>query len=196
MLRVLIDKVRDYYLRKNQPYLSILYTSMMMAAYYGLFRIGELAESKHAILWNDVNMGKNKGKILMVLQSSKMHRKSEPPQCVKIYAIDEKEIKWATDVDKYCPHRILTKYRKARGKPIDLKEQFFVFRDHSPVKSANFRAVLKKMIKKIGLDPVNYDTHSFHIGHATDLFSMGMSVEDSKKIGRWKSNIVYDYLRA
>ena len=126
MLRVMIDKLRDYYLNKNQPVLVKLYVAMMMTAYYGLFRIGELTQSKHAILFDDIHMGHNKGKIMLVLRSSKTHKKSQPPQCMKINAIEEKEIKWATDINHYYPHKILTDYRHLREESVHDNEQFFV----------------------------------------------------------------------
>ena len=46
----------------------------------------------------------------------------------------------------------------------------------------------------IGLEEVNYDTHSLRIGCAKDLQKAGLSVESIKDIGRWKSNAVYQYL--
>lgn len=74
-------------------------------------------------------------------------------------------------------------------------EQFFIFRDNSDMQTAQFRTVLKKMIGKVGLDPANYDTHSFHISRATDLFKMGNPIESIKKFGRWCSNSIYKYSR-
>ena len=51
------------------------------------------------------------------------------------------------------------------------------------------------MIARADLDYKNYDTHSLQIGRATDLFKMGVPVEDIKKAGRWVSNSVFKYLR-
>ena len=68
----------------NQPYLSILYQAIISTAYYGLFRIGELATGTHPVLAKDVHIGHNKNKILFVLRTSKTHWLDVKPQTVKI----------------------------------------------------------------------------------------------------------------
>lgn len=50
-------------------------------------------------------------------------------------------------------------------------------------------------IEAAGLNKDLYDTHSFRSGCATDLSKMGIPVEDIKKIGRWRSNSVYEYFK-
>ena len=37
--------------------------------------------------------------------------------------------------------------------------------------------------------------HGLRAGRAVDLLRMGVSFETIKKLGHWKSNIVYEYLR-
>ena len=39
---ILFEVEREYYLKMNQPYLSILYKAIFSLAYYSLFRVGEL----------------------------------------------------------------------------------------------------------------------------------------------------------
>ena len=55
--------------------------------------------------------------------------------------------------------------------------------------------VLKRAIKAIGLDPNLYSIHSMRLGRGTDLEKQGISIPLIKKIGRWKSNAVYKYLK-
>ena len=74
-------------------------------------------------------------------------------------------------------------------------EQFFVFRDQSPVTATHFRMILKKALVHLGLDESMYNLHSFRIGHCGDLYDPGISMETIKKLGRWKSSIVYNYLK-
>ena len=168
---------------------------MTVTAYYGLFRVGQIAESQHALKYDDVCKGRKKDKILFILRSSKCHRWGNPPQCVKISAIEEKEAWWWTDTKVYCLYHIVKEYWKLRGEPIYEDENFFVFGDHRPVKGDNFWGTLRRMLELIGLDSSIYDTHSFCIGHATDLYRMGTLVETIKQIGRWRSNSVYKYLK-
>ena len=40
LLRVIVDRVDNYFNRKSQPFLAKLFKAMMMMAYYGLLRIG------------------------------------------------------------------------------------------------------------------------------------------------------------
>ena len=68
----------------TQYYLEILYKTIIIIAYYGLFRIGELAMSQHSVRACNVNAGKNKNKILIVLYSSKTHLPGTQPQKIKI----------------------------------------------------------------------------------------------------------------
>ena len=51
------------------------------------------------------------------------------------------------------------------------------------------------MLQRNNLDPVNYNVHSLRIGRVSDLLkNQKISIGVLKKIGRWKSNIVYSYL--
>ena len=74
-------------------------------------------------------------------------------------------------------------------------EQLFVFADNSLVKPGHFRSVLKILLKKIGLDDNLYCIHSLRTGRTGDLLKYGLSVETIKKLGHWKSNAVFTYLR-
>ena len=90
------------------------------------------------------------------------------------------------DVD---PVNLIREYLNVRGSILrNESEQFFIFRDHSPVQIHHFRVILKKSIKSLDLDQTLYDTHSLHIGRAKDLFKPGKSVQDIMQLGRWKSN--------
>ena len=89
LLRVLLKGVKKKFCGTSdnqQPYLDILYRAIFITAYYGLFRVGELALGPHTILAKDVHIGQNKDKILFVLHSSKTHGKGDKPQMVKIEA--------------------------------------------------------------------------------------------------------------
>ena len=65
-----------------------MYKTIFLLAYYGLLRIGEVAESQHCLLAPNVNIGENKDKIQLILLSSKTHASESKPQEIKISAID------------------------------------------------------------------------------------------------------------
>ena len=75
-------------------------------------------------------------------------------------------------------------------------EPLFIFRDRNPVKANNVSNVLKKALSRMNLDSSLYSVHSLRIGRAMDLIKYGYSVEEVKRIGRWKSNAVYKYIRS
>ena len=175
---------------------------MFVTSYFGLLRVGELTERDHVIKAKDVHIGKNKNKIMILLHTSKTHWRDSKPQIIKINSVEynptgQKEMRNNISNNGFCPFQILQEYVGARKSRIasNPDEPFFVFRDRSPVSALNLRVMLRAILKEIGLDNTLYNVHSFRIGHAGDLLSMNLSVETIKKLGRWKSNIVYNYLR-
>ena len=57
------------------------------------------------------------------------------------------------------------------------------------------RQLLRKMLPSFGLNAELYDMHSLRIGRASDLIKQNYSIEQVKRMGRWKSNAVYKYIR-
>ena len=86
ILRILIKYLKRIF--ATQPYLSKLYQAMFLTAYFGLFRVSELATGQHAVKAIDVRLGKNKNKVLFILRTSKTHGKKDKPQLIKISHCD------------------------------------------------------------------------------------------------------------
>ena len=63
------------------------------------------------------------------------------------------------------------------------------------MKPEHMRVILKKSLQRAHFDDSLYQVHSFRIGRSMDLLKAGVSVETIRKLGWWKSNIVYRYLR-
>ena len=75
-------------------------------------------------------------------------------------------------------------------------EPFFIFSDRTAVPAALVRSTLKLTLNKAGFNSRLYNFKSFRIGRASDLvLKYNVDVLTVKKLGRWKSNIVYEYLR-
>ena len=51
------------------------------------------------------------------------------------------------------------------------------------------------MLHIAGFKDELYSVHSVRMGRACDLLKLGLSVESIKKIGRWRSNAVFRYLK-
>ena len=195
MLALLVKEVGKMFEEKNQPYLSILYRTLFATAYFGLFRVGELTLGEHTVKAKDVHIGENKNKILFVLRSSKAHGKDGKPQSVKIESIPIKhqQRRCAGELE-FCPFQLLRDFVMERNTYDFDEEQFFVFRNGSPVTPVQLRKILKLALKRCGFKAHLYNTHSFRAGRGVDLLKAGIKLSVLKKIGRWKSNIVYSYL--
>ena len=193
VLNSILRNTEKHFRNIGQVYLSHLYLSLFATTYFGLFRVGEVTQSDHKIMVNDVHLAENKRKLLFVLYSSKTHDVDSEPQFIKISGTPNQHIQGNSN--NYCPYRLLQNYLDVRQPSLSDDEQFFVFHDLSPVKPNNFRFVLKQMIKKSGYNQRNYGTHSLRSGRSIDLLEMGVSVETIMKIGHWKLNSVFRYLK-
>ena len=181
-----------------QEYLTILYRALFTTAYFGLFRVGELTLGEHVVKVSDVHIGMNKNKLSFVLHTSKTHSKSNWPQQIKITGLNAKLTPNTATFrihHEICPFMLLRNYIGVRNKRQSDQQQFFIFKDGSPVTPYHFRRTLKAVITHIGLNPDLYQTHSMRAGRSMDLLDMGLSVETIKKLGRWRSNAVFTYLR-
>ena len=199
LLELILNEIKMYYSapKRNQPYLEILFKALFSAAYFSLLRIGELTLSPHVLKAKDVHLATNKSQILFVLYSSKTHSKASHPQKIRIFADQELVVQFESKFnrDLMSPFDLLNDYLRVRGGYDTDSEPFFIYRDGTPVAAVEVRKLLKRLLRKLQLNPNLYNTHSFRIGRATDLMKKGVPAERIKRFGRWKSNAVYKYLR-
>ena len=169
---------------------------MFSTLYHGLMRIGEVTESVHVLKVSDVHVSKRNDHILIMLYSSKTHTRADRPQRIRINAKHKvKSNHFRQTLNHFCPVELIVNCSNIRKKYKSKNEPFFIFKGGEAVQTCNIRAILKKLLKQLRLNPKNYDTHSFRIGCATDMLKSGESVETIKYKGRWRSNTVYKYLR-
>ena len=189
VLKLILDQTMIWTSDINQPYLQTLYLAMISSAYYGLLRIGEIADSQHCLLAKNVHIVMNKQKMLFLLPTSKTHSKGNKPQMIKITSTPVQNNPSSSTVaslphNKYCPYLLLKSYIAVRPNSVNDAERFFVFSDRSPIGQLHFRKVVKAAIGRAGLDPTNYSVHGLRNGRASDLLKLGVSVETIKKLGR------------
>ena len=175
----------------TQPYLETMYKTLFSLAYYGLMRVGELAWGDHSIKAKNIQIAANKNKIFILLYSSKTHDKESKPQEIKISSNECTGLK----LKFFCPFTLVRNFLQIRGDYALDGEQFFIMADKSPVAPVQVRNMLRMLITALNLNPQVYDCHSFRIGRSTDLLKFGFDVETIKRLGRWKSNAVYKYMR-
>ena len=186
-LDVIIFELNRYFDR--QEYKKLLYRSMFFTAYYGLFRVGELAMSQHSIKACDVHVAHGRTKVKFVLHSSKTHSRANRPKTVVIGQDRSNKVHFFDPVDD------ISTYAETRPPYRTNNDPFFVHNNGQPVQCQELRNLLRLIITRLDIDSSLYDIHSFRIGRATDLFRRNYSVEYIKKVGRWESNAVYRYLR-
>ena len=207
LLELILFAVRRKY-GDSQVYLEAMYISAYLISYHGLMRVGEICLSQHSIRAIDIHESRSDKKLLLILYSSKTHGKESRPQKIKILGKrtvevtnSDNEVTSFTNDQKtrkkgeFCPYEWAKLYIEMRPPIVSNQEQFFIFQDRSPLKACQLRRLLKETIQSLGLDQNLYDTHSFRIGRATDLFKSGVDIDNIKQLGRWKSNAVYKYLR-
>ena len=207
LLTLLLKEITSWMNETGQSYLKILYLALFAATYYGLLRIGEVMHSPHCILAENVHMGVNKKKLLFILPSSKTHNRCDNPQTIRICSTPVKCIDGKDDrktkvrenrqssTNKFCPFELINNYTGIRPAISTPCEKFFVFSDGSSVYPHHMRSVLKLLIARLGLNQDNYTVHGLCGGQAGDLLRLGVSVETIKKMGHWRSNAVFRYLK-
>ena len=89
-------------------------------------------------------------------------------------------------ISNYCLIKALMNYLRVRGNnpgPLSIQKSGF------PVSRIQFDKILEKAIKFLGLDTRLYKTHSFHIGTATYLTSLGHSDDQIQCYAVWQMEI-------
>ena len=205
LLELILFRIQRKY-GGTQPYLEAMYISIFLVLYYGLLRVGEVADSIHSIKAINVHEERIHKRLLLLLYTSKTHGRGSPPQKINILGNKTIEITDAIegrsrytikskDLGKFCPVEWTRRYIHLRGAISDDSENFYILSDKTPIPPCLLRNLLRETINSLGLEGELYDTHSFRIGRATDLFKAGVDIEDIKQLGRWKSDAVYRYLK-
>ena len=190
VLNVLLDEIATCFEKDNQLYLAALYRALFSPAYFGLFRVSELA-GQHAVKAKDVQIAQNKSKLLFILHTSKTHGKGNKPQFIKISSSSTGGAEVPGRVDHKCPYLLLRQFLACRQPYVTDSEQFFIFRDGTPVKTSHVRLVLKNCLSSAGFNSKLYSSQSMRAGRAVDLKIAGISYDDLRGLGRWRSNAVF-----
>ena len=145
LLELILFKIERMFSRTNQCYLQALYQCLFAISYYGLMRVSEVMTSDHVIKAKNVHAAENKDKLLIILYSSKTHNCGMKPQHIKITSNLEEISKAEFYRNRnFCPFDLVNKYLNLRGRGYASdSEQFFIFRDRSPVHPDHAHAVLK-----------------------------------------------------
>ena len=195
LLEMILFEVQRIYRDEGQQYLEILYLALFSLSYYGMMRVGELTCSDHVLKARDIHAAMNKDKLMIMLYSSKTHSTAKKPQKIKITSnLTEKSGFYAKR--NFCRFLLMNNYFSLRFSIATHCEQFFTFRDGTPVKPNHAGCVLRTCLSNLGLEASYYGMHSFRIGQTTDLIKSNFySIEEVKHMGRWCLNTIYKYIR-
>ncbi len=166
-----------------------LFKAIFVTAYYGMFRIGELVESEHAIKLRNV-LGDDDRTVHLIQHSSKVMKPGQIPLVVEIKPRGT----------KYCPCKLLNLFTVERariGRRLTPNpSQFFVHENGSSVTKCQVLRMLRKVLQVVpDCTETDFGTHSFRSGRATDLWVRGHSEDKIKKEGKWCSKTFKKYIK-
>lgn len=188
---VLHELIRSLRHTNSSAYQRCLYSAMFLLAFYGFFRIGELAAK-----------GADCAASVLRLQDLKFLMQHGQPQMIKIiittfkHNTDRKPFEILIereDTLPYCPVQALVEYCKLRGA---LPGPLFCQPNLAPITVYQFNTELSRCLQFCGLDTRRYKGHSFRIGAASLAADKGFSDAQIRTLGRWKSDAFKLYIRS
>lgn len=188
---VLHELVRSLTSTNSSATKRTLYSAMFLTAFYGFFRIGELATkttkgSDDVVQYEDIRFLTRNGQIQMVKITIRKfkHNANRLPFDILI----ERDTSAA-----FCPVQSILNYCQHRGhKPGPL----FCLTDSNPITISMFNTALTRCLTFCGLDTTRYKSHSFRIGAACFAAEKGFSDSQIRSLGRWKSDAFKRYIRS
>lgn len=174
-------------LGKSNYYVA-LYKAVILVAFFGLFRIGELTLSRlgHSNLIQKEN-------VQIEHSDSKLTSISIEIKSFKHSAGRTEKIPLSLQPQKsICPVRALARYMRYATVS---QGPLFQHPNGKPLTVSEFSRVLKKLVTKCHLDPNRYTCHSLRIGGATHAHLLNMPATQIQKLGRWKSSAFKKYIR-
>ena len=167
----------------DSSFVKTLFCTVFSALYHGALRSSEVSfsnECDHTLRSSDIIVNNNS--IDLILHSYK-HSQSSITIRIK------------PSQDGSCLKSWYAKYLESIRGTNKVSVYAFTLEDFSPITRNQLATRLKRCIKDLGLDSSRYNTHSFRIGKATDMYKDGYSDRQIAEAGRWKSNAFLNYIR-
>jgi len=186
---ILKDLMKGLVISTSSQYECTMYQTAFIVAYFGFLRLGEIVADSNrraegGLRGDDVSIQRTSGQGVVVVNLR--HTKTSQygrPQTVKLQAAPGSAV---------CPVRAVQRYAAVR--PLSATSYFCHF-DASPVTRYQFQAVLRRATAAIGLDTRQYSSHSFRIGAASTAAAVGLTADQIKSCGRWRSAAYRSYIR-
>lgn len=159
-----------------------LWTAVFSLSYHACLRAGEAVQStskEHTLHYSQLSITPSHVKITFKTYKHSSHRTPT--------ILLQKDTQHNS-----CPVRTLQEYLRLRGTQ---SGPLFMTQNHIPIDRSAFSSTLKTTVRAIGLDPSNYNTHSFRIGRATQLAQDHHTDATIRSAGRWRSSAYLQYIR-
>ena len=188
---ILHDLVHSLIHTNSSAAQRILFSAMFLTAFYGFFRIGELAarnsnlSTNTVIQYDNLRFLKHEGQIhsIKITITNFKHNTSNRPFDILIAREDSSPC---------CPVKSMLRYCTVRGRQ---SGPLFCHLDGSPITVTHFNTELQRCLIYCGLDTTRYKSHSFRIGAACHAADNGFSDSQIRSLGRWKSDAFKLYIR-
>ena len=167
----------------RNKYHKVLLKAMFNIAFFGLCRIGEITVQPDGIVALYLNQLEVAEDYISLSIIHFKHHRAHRPIVIKMFRQTDLSI---------CPVMAMKNYIELRG---TIDGPLFCFPDNQPVSRNFFAKHLKSCLIFCGLDVKQYSSHSFRIGAASYLASLGLSDTQIRTIGRWDSNAFLRYIR-
>lgn len=169
-------------------YNRILFSTMCILAFHGFLRISELCakntSSNHAIKTENVHVLEHEGGIQGIQIQLQTFKHSRAPVTLLLPRHLQNS--------RLCPYVAVKTYQTYFTHKTG---PFFKHLNGTPVSYSFFNENLRNTINFLGFDPAKYKSHSFRIGAATSAAIQGYSEDVIKRMGRWNSNALQNYIR-
>ena len=164
-------------------YHRTLLQAMFTTAFFGLCRIGEITKQPDGVVSLEFNQIQINSLFLTLSITHFKHNKAQRPILLKIFRQDDQSI---------CPVFAMLNYMNVRP---NVDGPLFCFPDGKAITRNFFTKNLKSCLTCCGMDTKQYSSHSFRIGGASYLASLGLSDTQIKTMGRWDSYAFLRYIR-
>ena len=188
---VLHELVRSLRFTNSSAFQQTLYRGMFLLAFYGFFRIGELAAKSARSVSTVVQFSaltflidNGKPHFLRLVISEYKHNINNHPFEILIAREDCPA--------QFCPVQATLEYLALRG---NRPGPLFCYCSLAPITADQFNAQLQRWLSFGGLDTRRYKGHSFRLGAASHTADKGFPDVQIRTLGRWKSDAFKVYIR-
>jgi len=170
----------------QNKYQLMLYRSLFSIMYAALLRVGEVSDtkkSKHNLRFHHIGVrGTAPSTYLLIsMKSFKFSKGTSKRMSLQQNILDP----------SICPVRLISKFITRRAK----SEFFFSQSNGKPITPKMVRSMLRLILDKANIRRVDFNTHSFRIGRATDMFKEGYTDLQISAAGRWTSQAFMTYIK-